>query len=758
MISIASSLANPQAGSMSSRSDLSMGSPANSSAASSGGSSSPSSSSTRHKKRSSKDLPPLFYFMELGQWEKAIDRVKRHTRDAKTWATIRTKSQTEVSPSTGRARVSGSKRLALHHACFKLRSAGAFPMDPDRPSSEDTFIQICKFILLLVKLYPEGAGQRETRHGCLPIHLAAFASCAPKEQSPSTPSRNSRLDRPPLQSPSSVASQPPSAAQKFFRKSSSSFGSGSSGVTRPGVISRRVASDATSATTDTHLSEIHAQEAYTGGVMMHKAQTENPFASTTISSPTNRLVSVAVKNAIVISAKREEMAVHVMNALLDAYPKGIRVDSEGGRLPLHTACAGRATPRVISTLITAYPSASRHRNKDGFLPLHLAAHWGVSHPNVAISLLKCYPDATVGRNRWERTPLEEALCMSGENGRPHQAALVRALRKHPSYWSRPSDILEHSGSGGSRRNTGPTTVDIDESLPSYEDTTLEERNSYYGHISDEKLEREFSGNGLFGKSSPKQSQQQRKVNDDPDVPLSKLIQHAQWSAVLTRAETNPLQAEMELEVTTRGGFMASSGFTPLHYACERQPPLEVVQALIAAHPVGVLTRTMPGGALPLHIASTWYAGTEIVQALLSADQGACQVTDELGNVALHSACFSGAELGVVEALTGADPQTVLLRNHQGSRPTDVCRRLRHTNRKSVLAQLTLKKEEVLAHHRRRGSSGNWADVAKQALDANLAQDDKDAEIDVLQESAAIEVAFSGNEEAGAGSSGDLMWI
>jgi hypothetical protein len=75
---------------------------------------------------------------------------------------------------------------------------------------------------------------------------------------------------------------------------------------------------------------------------------------------------------LAISAKREEMAVHLLNALLDAYPKAVRVDSEGSRLPLHTACAGRATPRVISTLVTAYPSAARHRNKDGFLPLHFA--------------------------------------------------------------------------------------------------------------------------------------------------------------------------------------------------------------------------------------------------------------------------------------------------------------------------------------------------------------------------------------------------
>eukprot|EP00522_Entomoneis_paludosa_P010037 CAMPEP_0172466456 /NCGR_PEP_ID=MMETSP1065-20121228/56179_1 /TAXON_ID=265537 /ORGANISM="Amphiprora paludosa, Strain CCMP125" /LENGTH=711 /DNA_ID=CAMNT_0013223259 /DNA_START=428 /DNA_END=2560 /DNA_ORIENTATION=- len=711
--------------------------------------------------------------MELGQWEKAIDRVKRHTREAKTWATIRTKSQTEVSSSTGKPKVSGSKRLALHHACFKLRSAGAFPMMSEE---SDPFIQICKFILLLVKLYPDGAGQRETRHGCLPLHLAAFASCAPKEHSPPSPrsfgrghSPSSGSDRPPIQSPGSSSSfgQTSPAGwknHKEHRRSASSVGSGSSSLQRPGIISRRIASDATSATTETHLSEIHAQEAYTGGVMMQTAQMEtNPFTRTSSSSPSNRLVSVAVKNAIVISAKREEMAVQVINALLDAYPKGIRVDSEGGRLPLHTACAGRATPRVISTLVTAYPSAARHRNKDGFLPLHLAAHWGVSHPNCGISLLKCYPDATVGRNRWERTPLEEALCMSGENGRPHQAALVRALRKHPSYWSRPSDILEHSGSGNSRRNKGPTTVDIDESLASFEDnTTLEERNSYYGHISEEKLDKEFNGNGFFGKLSPKNTQQ-RKTHDNLDIPLGKLIQHGQWDEVLLRVQTYPLQAELEMEVSTRGGFMASSGFTPLHYACERQPPLEVVQALIAAHPVGVLTRTMPGGALPLHIACTWYASTEVVQALLSADQGACQVTDELGNVALHSACFSGAELGVVESLTAADAQTVLFRNHQGSRPSDVCKRLRHSNRKAVLAQLTLKKEEVLALHRRRSSSGNLDDEAKQAFDANAlsspnattSQDDKeDSQVDVLQESAAIEVAYATN---GSEESDELMW-
>lgn len=71
---------------------------------------------------------------------------------------------------------------------------------------------------------------------------------------------------------------------------------------------------------------------------------------------------------------------------------------------------------------------------DGFLPIHIAAHWGVAHPDVAPLLLRAYPDGAVGRNRWERTPIEEALGMAGENGRDHQMSLVWALRRHPTYW------------------------------------------------------------------------------------------------------------------------------------------------------------------------------------------------------------------------------------------------------------------------------------------------------------------------------------
>ena len=132
--------------------------------------------------------------------------------------------------------------------------------------------------------------------------------------------------------------------------------------------------------------------------------------------------------------RREEYSILVINALLDAWPRGIKTSSEGGRLPLHMACFGKATVKVMEAILKSYPDAARQRNADGFLPIHIASHWGVSHPDIAPLLLRAYPDGAVGRNRWERTPIEEALGMAGENGRDHQMALVWSLRRHPTYW------------------------------------------------------------------------------------------------------------------------------------------------------------------------------------------------------------------------------------------------------------------------------------------------------------------------------------
>jgi len=431
---------------------------------------------------SNKPLPPLFYYMESGDWPRAMERAKRHPREIKSWATIRSKSESK----TPDGNVAASKRLALHHGCFKLRRS---VYSGNSQENTDTFIEVCKFIIMILELYPDAASMRESRHGCLPLHLVAFASCT----LPSEPASVAKQ-------PANALVAPSSSSGNEFKFSLSSLAAALPGVvsvgsagplTRPGSVSpaKRSVSGSSQGTVQTTMTAGMLEEAVIGNQTdYHKNANSNQaaapiqrghvrsgssgslsaefVAAVHADSPSVQpTMSVSIGNNILISEKREEWAVKVLNALLDAYPRGLRMDSEGGRLPLHTACAGRATPRVVSTLLTAYPAAARHRNKDGFLPLHLAAHWGISHPNVVIALLKAYPDATFGRNRWERTPLEEALCMAGENGRPHQASLVRALRKHPSYWTRPVDLFQTTTA-----RSGNQVVDIDETLPSNDDS------------------------------------------------------------------------------------------------------------------------------------------------------------------------------------------------------------------------------------------------------------------------------------------------
>lgn len=202
------------------------------------------------------------------------------------------------------------------------------------------------------------------------------------------------------------------------------------------------------------------------------------------------------------------------------------------------------------------------------------------------------------------------------------------------------------------------------------------------------------------------------------VSLAHLIERRQWNSVIARIRQDPMEAEQELQVMTRGGFMASTGMSPLHYACERKPRLEVAVLLIEAFPVATLTRAMPGGCLPLHIACTWGGSPEVIKVLLAADAGSARVKDELGNVALHSACFSGADSRVVEALLLSDGKSVLARNHQGSRPIDICKRLRHENRRLVMEMLTRKKEEILRAHQSSGSSGMLSEIAREAEEMN----------------------------------------
>ena len=68
------------------------------------------------RRRSSKNgLPPLFLYIEAGNFQRAAERAKKYPREVRTWASIKIKSSIG-----NQQNLTTTKRLALHHACFKV--------------------------------------------------------------------------------------------------------------------------------------------------------------------------------------------------------------------------------------------------------------------------------------------------------------------------------------------------------------------------------------------------------------------------------------------------------------------------------------------------------------------------------------------------------------------------------------------------------------------------------------------------------------
>eukprot|EP00581_Thalassiosira_minuscula_P009944 CAMPEP_0183709466 /NCGR_PEP_ID=MMETSP0737-20130205/5506_1 /TAXON_ID=385413 /ORGANISM="Thalassiosira miniscula, Strain CCMP1093" /LENGTH=962 /DNA_ID=CAMNT_0025937581 /DNA_START=179 /DNA_END=3067 /DNA_ORIENTATION=+ len=860
----------------------------------------------------------LILLIERGDWAAATQRAHSHehevkqlvklrktTKNAQPSSSMATNTGADSSPggSAGAAvgggaprssggssrrnlQISNVKCKALHHACQKLRSvhttiyqktgtrttannthtstnSSSSSNNTRRIIEEDEYIEACKCILTLIRIHPEACKERESRHGCLPLHLCVFSMCAtPPPPLISTPSANKGKGKtkggPTVNNAKKGHHRTSSGGLTFNRGAAAAGGAASPASQRPPVVSSRTTSapsvpsnplnipngrphhrstpsnssadfslgnisemmqeesqhqqalsehqqstknihktldnmerlligmgskcdakedkkrkekrstkgkkgmlfennktpldrlEERSRETDSHSTPAQAAAALgtngkmvaderTGASMLHVSSSSivsndslpvSHSASTErinngnadhadaeiISNPTPTYEDLQRRYLQINTQRRDEYSIRVLNALLDAWPKSSKTSSEGGRLPLHMACFGKATVKVMETILKAYPDAARQRNHDGFLPIHIAAHWGVSHADIAPLILRAYPDGAVGRNRWERTPIEEALGMAGENGRDHQLSLVWSLRRHPTYWIHndigmmlmPRNVRtapwrmvdvgdalpgEDAANGGSvisamgKKIISRSAVDVDEVGTSDEE--------------DEGVEVQMTQSSLSSSTNIHDPDYIRALAESTDLSLL-ITKDKHWEAAALRCRLYPHEAREAMEVKVRGAYTAK--ITPLHYACENKPTVEVIKTLIDANPAALERRQEPGGQLPLHAACTWGASSAVVATLLAAIPACAEMKDFLSNLPLHCACYSGADTVVVEALLRVYPQSVWPRNHQGSSAVDIVRRLAHPNRREVLSVLEKTMGKLLERANKEGGA------------------------------------------------------
>lgn len=148
----------------------------------------------------------------------------------------------------------------------------------------------------------------------------------------------------------------------------------------------------------------------------------------------------------------------------------------------------------------------------------------------------------------------------------------------------------------------------------------------------------------------------------------------EWIAVCTLVESDPHQArEWYYGMDPSNNCSSLTPAAPvvwkrlaLHVACMVGAPLQVMKALIRAHPAALQLSDPHSGAAPLHLACGLGADISTLQLLLVP--GATKVTDARGRMPIHHAMIAQAPYGIVEWLIRCDPASVLCPDREGKTP------------------------------------------------------------------------------------------
>ena len=110
-----------------------------------------------------------------------------------------------------------------------------------------------------------------------------------------------------------------------------------------------------------------------------------------------------------------------------------------------------------------------------------------------------------------------------------------------------------------------------------------------------------------------------------------------------------------------------SGSLPLHLACEKDPPIDVIKLLLYTYPDSVKEKNNYG-YLALYTACTKSAPINVIGLLLDVHPAAIKEKNDDGSLPLHVACNKGLSINVIKLLLDAYPDAVKVKNNNGSLP------------------------------------------------------------------------------------------
>jgi hypothetical protein len=156
--------------------------------------------------------------------------------------------------------------------------------------------------------------------------------------------------------------------------------------------------------------------------------------------------------------------------------------------------------------------------------------------------------------------------------------------------------------------------------------------------------------------------------------LYKAISESKWEAAIAAVKKNP--EEVKTWVVRKHDENPEKNmwrFLPIHSACARQPPVNVITALIAAYPEGA-RRVDDQGMYALHYAAGNQASRGVMRSLLMAFPDAAKLKDPRGMLPIHYlACWGPSSISVVDMVMVANRNICDAEDEDGNTPMQLAK-------------------------------------------------------------------------------------
>jgi hypothetical protein len=188
---------------------------------------------------------------------------------------------------------------------------------------------------------------------------------------------------------------------------------------------------------------------------------------------------------------------------------------------------------------------------------------------------------------------------------------------------------------------------------------------------------------------------QLEVDYDRNITsLYKALTQSQWVDAIDAIKANPEEAKTWVVRHYDDAESAPSGereimwrFLPIHSACARQPPANVISALLEAYPDG--GRCVDDqGMYALHYACGNQAPREVIRLLLMSYPEAAKMKDPRGMLPIHYvACWGPSSISVVDMVLVANRDVADACDEDGNTPIDLAMEGEYAERDAVVAAL-----------------------------------------------------------------------